>query len=116
MSMDLTGTIIFALFALYVLKSELKIKTTIALGVLATILPLAFSKFMLFIPYILTEQAVPYALTPTSTEITILLLQLPVTLFALLMIRKDNESMFKFGLWIAMAIFVNYMLLPYAIR
>jgi len=115
MSMDLTGTIIFALFALFVFKNELKIRTTIVLGTLATALPLGLSKLMLFLPYLLTEQTFPYILTPTSTEITTLLFQLPVVIFALLMIRKDTENLVRFGVWVAMGIFVNYMLIPYVI-
>lgn len=116
MSIDFFGTIIFALFALLVFKHDFKIKVTIFIGIVAAVLPLAVTKILAYLPYLISEMPMTIALAPSPAQVIILLLRVPITIFVLLMIRKDTESLSRFGVWVAVGIFVNDMLLPFIIR
>jgi hypothetical protein len=116
MGIDIFGTVIFAFFALLVFKHNFTIKLTIFWGVVAAILPLISTKVFTYLPYLITEMPLKIALTPTQAEMTITLVQIPVVVLILLIIRKDTEGLYRFGVWVVIGIFVNDMLLPFVIH
>lgn len=116
MSIDLISMAIFVLFALLVFKHDFSIKVTLFLGVIAAILPLLVTKVLAYLPYLISEMPLMITLTPSPAEIIILLLRVPVAVLALLMIRKDTESLPRFGIWVAIGTFVSSMVLPFVIH
>jgi len=112
MQIDLISAVIFGLFAILVFNKSFTIKTTILIGVSATILTHALIKIYALLPYVLFDKSYNAPLLDHH-ELTIILLQLPVNIFILLMIRKDDDNLFRFTIFAVIGIFISYMLIPF---